>query len=221
MKDGRATVADCSIGIWSAAKTVGTTAKSSLEDDVLADLKDTDRKVVAGALRQVASLGTRRGREALRQFLASEDADIHAAAVLGLLRLGDTGGLSAADTLEGKKIEDWFVLSQIHAAIAAIKDKTAVPDLIRLSRSSHDSLVKSASYALRELKSPDSASRLAELLDHPNSDVRYNAIAGLDAIEHGEDAETPSVASFEKNPDRFVTQWKNWWTNTGRRKYQK
>lgn len=222
VKDGKATVADCSTGIWSAAKVVETTeAKSSLEDDILADLKDADHNIIAGALRQLAGLGTRRGHEALKQFLVSDDPDIRAAAVRGLLTLGDTSALSAVASLEDKKFNDWFVLGQIHGAISTIKDKAAVPDLIQLTRSSHDDLVKSAAYALREIKSPSSVSRLVELLDHPSRDVRFDALAGLDAIVHGKDSEMPSPEAFEKNPDKFVAHWKDWWMKTGKKRYEK
>lgn len=220
VKGGKPVVADCSTGVWSAAKTK-VEARSSLEDDVLSDLKDPDTKIVAGALRQLTALGARRGREALKQFLASDDVDIRAAAVRGLLKLGDTSALSAVEGLEGKQLGDMFVLSQIRGSISTVKDKGAVADLIKLTRSSHDELVKSAAYALREIKSPESASRLVELLDHPNRDVRYNAVVGLDAIEHGEPSEAPSKATFEKNPDKVAAHWKDWWTKTGKRKYKK
>ncbi len=222
VKDGKAVVTDCSLGVWSAGKTLKKGGGApSLEDDLLNDLNDTDRKVVAGALKQLGNLRTRRGHEALRQFLSSDAPDIRALAVSGLLKDGDYSGLGLVDGLKEKKIGEWLIMAQIDGQISAIRDKAALPALIELTRSKHDDVVKSAAYALREIKSPTSAARLVELLDHSNPNVRYDAVAGLDAIEHGEKAETPSVASFEKNSDKYVVRWKDWWTKTGKKKYQK
>lgn len=222
VKDGRVVVSDCSSGVWSAGKTLKKGGGTpSLEDDLVNDLNDTDRKIVAGALKQLSNLRTRRGHQALKQFLSSDVPDIQALAVSGLLKDGDYSGLALVDGLKEKKLGEWLIMAQIDGQISAIRDKAALRALIELTHSKHDDVVKSAAYALREIKSPSSAARLVELLDHSNPGVRYDAVAGLDAIEHGEKAETPSVSSFEKNSDKYATRWKEWWVKTGQKKYQK
>lgn len=222
---GKIAIAECPRDIWPASKKLrgksGKAASAELEDDLRADLRDAEGKDALAAIRQLGNMKSRGSVPDLKRLLDSADLDIRAGAVRSLLKLGDYSGLKFVDGLQGKKFQEWLILAEIDGLISGINNKAAVPELLALSKSEHIPSVRAAVGALRAIKSPASAQRLVELLDHPNRDIEYAAMATLDEMEHGESAETPTTTAFAQAPDRYVSQWKAWWGTSGRKKYSK
>lgn len=225
VSDGKVAIAECPRDLWPASKKSrgksGKAARAELEDDLRADLKDAEGKEALAAIRQLGNIKSRASAADLKRLLDSADVDIRAGAVRSLLRLSDYSGLKFVDGLQGKKFQEWLILAEIDGLISGINDKAAVPELLALTKSEHEPLVRAAADALRAIKSPASAQRLVELLDHPNRDIAYTAMATLDELEHGELSETPTTTVFAQAPEKYLSQWKAWWGASGRKKYSK
>ncbi len=90
----------------------------------------------------------------------------------------------------------------------------ARPQLASLMRSHVPSLALAAAMALRQLGIRAAQPDLIHALDHPNQEVRYQAVMGLAELEPGV-GEAPSFPLYQRNEGYYLRLWKRWGQQSG------
>jgi hypothetical protein len=98
------------------------------------------------------------------------------------------------------------------AKVTEPKDLVALEDL---TSSSIFSIQFGAMAGIRNIRSPQSARTLVQLLDDPNNNIQFLAVITLSEIFQMGDDYGPTMYSFDQNPSRYTTLWKNWAKSQG------
>jgi hypothetical protein len=86
-----------------------------------------------------------------------------------------------------------------------------VRTMTRVARSQDLAVRQAAIHALRVFKHPASFPVLAEALDDPDRDVRYDAVVTLCMAMKAPDLPCPSVPLFEKDEQKYIRPVRAWW----------
>jgi hypothetical protein len=92
------------------------------------------------------------------------------------------------------------------------RNLAAHSELARLSRSAMPELAYVATLALRQLHDPVTLPDLIVALEHPDQQVRYQAVMGLAELEP-EAGLGPAFKRYCENESLYLHQWKQWWQN--------
>jgi hypothetical protein len=93
--------------------------------------------------------------------------------------------------------------------LSNVRAPAARPQLASLIRSHVPSVALAAVMALRQLGIRAAQPDLIHALDHPNQQVRYQAMMGLAELEPGV-AEAPSFPLYQRNEPYYLRLWKHW-----------
>lgn len=196
---------------------------AKLEAELLASLGDPDREVAWAALEQVGNLGHVGSTQAIRDIATLGVPAFQGQAYIALLRLGDYSMLNQAIRFVEGTVDDAELRRLqfgVAEAISDIKDRSQLPVLKSLLASPSVSLRRAAAKALRFTSDPSSAARLVQALDDTDSDVRYDAMMALAALDGAASENAPARDLFDRQPARYLARWKTWWETSGRQKYQ-
>ncbi|HXE90324.1 MAG TPA: HEAT repeat domain-containing protein [Terriglobales bacterium] len=97
----------------------------------------------------------------------------------------------------------------LYAIGSWVKDRRAVPAMVRLLSSKDPATRVAASQALWHIADPSSTTALLRLLQDPSRDVRYYAVRALAEIT-GQKQWGPSIPEFAENEGRYLQHWKQW-----------
>ena len=177
-----------------------------------------------------------------RRLARSPSANVRSFALAGLIERSDAEALlqferefdelaDASLTGLAQDSIELFFRNPAPEAIAALGRLTTV-------KSGHPSPKRAATFALRVMHTEASLKYFVELLDSPEPEVRYNAMAGLASFANlghvplaeklqskGQPMTTtrgpyttdqtrahfPTTANFAQDEGRYIAFWKNWW----------
>lgn len=107
-----------------------------------------------------------------------------------------------------------MALVNIETDLSLIRDDRTRLTLEALSVSRYVSIREGAVQALRGIKDPRSGPALAKRLDDPNSTIQYLAVISMAEIFGKYDGDyAPSMYLFDKNPEKYIELWKQWWAD--------
>jgi hypothetical protein len=86
-----------------------------------------------------------------------------------------------------------------------------VRTMTRLARSQDLVLRQAAFHALRAFRDPASFPVLAEALDDPDRDVRYNAVVTLCMAINAPNVPCPSMPLFDEDEQKYIGPVRAWW----------
>ena len=160
---------------------------------------------------------TARTRSILEKECDDPDAETAMDSVAALIKFLPTRGLSTLDRMpfSGDRLQP-NVLSQI----SSITERGAEPGLEELLGSESSAVRFAAIYAIRRMKLPTSAVALSRALDDPDIHVRYQAVIALAELNPNHGEYGPSIPTFEKDPSRYTSHWKQWWLDEGQHQYR-
>ncbi len=191
-----------------------------LEYDLKATLSETNRAEVLPAVQLLGSLRKVDSTEELKRLVPTGDKEIEGSVYLALMKVGDYTLMEQAATFLESVFEDPGLQSlqvQLGLAIWNIRDEAALPALHKLARSNKLSVRQAAMQALRNIESPRSVPILVSRLEDTDQDVRYLAVSALErTITHNVG---PTKDYFRENEQKYLTQWKNWWSTEGKKEY--
>lgn len=109
-------------------------------------------------------------------------------------------------------------MSQIDSIIeeSSIEDFGALKELVKCR---YPMIRFLAMDAIRKLRAPRTMPFLVAQLDSSDRNVRYDALITLAEITDKGGDFGPTMATFEKDPAKYVNRWKQWWTEEGARRY--
>lgn len=152
-------------------------------------------------------------RATLRNMLTRSDRRLRLPAAAALIQVDDADGIKVAEDalLNPINSDEPHLTNDLRAALGAskIKNPSAIPSLSRLLGAEDVETRRVAASALRRTGLPGAISPLILALSDSDIDVQYSAVMGLSEIT-GKLSGAPSVALFRKDPEPFVTYWRNW-----------
>ena len=194
------------------------------------------RLAEGGAL---VDLNDTNGQLLFADLASSPNVSVRALAWAEQLRLGQTAGLIslASADLSALGQSTWLMLTSTICQFTST-DPAAISSLEKLTSSDFgDDMKTCAAHSLRAIHSAAAVVILAGLLDSTSPRLQYEAVAGIASFANGlpvqtqknvldmsafaapSDATTatddtrknfPTMAAFNKQPQAYVTFWKNW-----------
>jgi len=202
---------------------VAQTTAGKLEAVIFASLSDPDPEVARTALEQVGSLRKVQSTLAIREIAMSGPADLQGLAYVALLKLGDYSLLSESIRFVEQQVQDLDLQrlqSGVSEAIGDTTDRRVLPTLNSLLASPNLSLRRAAARALRHIGDPSSARALVAALDDGDRDVQYDAVMALAELAGASPDNAPAREVFDKNPSKYLNNWKIWWETSGKATYK-
>lgn len=182
-------------------------------------------EVVALAVRGLSS-GPHRQASYLPRFskmTSSRNAAISGAAIAARIRLADTSALvSAADWPKNGQRAPTGQVCDIAWAISSgkhtVADKAGVKGLTSIMGSKIVEFRRQASDVLREIATKDMTAALIGMLDDSDTLVQWHVVLALYRAAEGPwnkavKGLAPGLDAFQREPKRYVSQWKQWWTD--------
>jgi hypothetical protein len=170
-------------------------------------VEDAERNRALDALRR---LHTDLAADELREALKSASGEFRLEVARSLVARNDISGLPMVEQtlLKPGQLPEATLLN-VAGSLSGLKDPRAVPTLARIVQAGPLQARRPASYALRRTDSPSALRPLSQLLNDPDPEVRYNAVAGMGEITH-QDEWTPAKPEFYKNEVRYLSYWRRW-----------
>ena len=203
------------------------TPRAGLEKVLIHSLESADAVVLVPSIKGLGEIGGTRAREALEAFLKRlkpTERLFRGMALASLVRLGSKEAVRAGAFLV--LTPDWsseteFVKDEICSAIGDIADPDCAAVLLPSIAAEDARLRREAARALRGMHLQSNIPYLLSALDNADVEVRYQAMIGLaETLNRGGDW-APSFPAFARNPDLYISKWKNWWKEEGQRSYAK
>ena len=155
---------------------------------LLEAIKDSDWWVRSRAADALGRIGGRRVIDAVLQLVRDQDEDIRRAAIEILNQTKDP---RAVDSLvQATRDPDWWVSERAVDALAEIGSKRAVPRLVEMLRGGNAKMLPVVVRALGKLGDGQVVGVLTPLLEHPEREVRVEAMQALATIADPASAET-------------------------------
>lgn len=105
----------------------------------------------------------------------------------------------------------WSLMAQ---KVSELRAPVAYSQLAALVRSTSPELARAAAMALRQLHERAAIPSLISALNHPDQQVRYQAVMGLAELEPGVGL-GPSFDLYRINEPDYIERWKQWWASSG------
>jgi hypothetical protein len=150
---------------------------------------------------------------------SSTDPEIAFSAIGILLKTGMPESISKLRGYLEAYHEDQPTIALISAGteLSLVTNAKALPDVEALSGSRFISIQFAAMDAIRRIASATSAPVLVRRLDDANRNVQYSAVITLAELFDKSGDYGPSIELFDKNPQKYIVLWKQWWADQGRR----
>jgi HEAT repeats len=157
--------------------------------------------------------GARIGSATQALRLATHDADtvVRLQALAALLKRNDISQLNVVEDIllrQPPNIEQ-YLKGNLAAALDGIKDSRAIPALTDLLTAAEVRVRQRAAAALRHMGVADVTAPLVIALNDSDRQVRYEAVVGLAEITRQYEW-APSIETFQKDEQRYLTYWKGW-----------
>lgn len=209
--------------------TAGGQGLEKLEQALRAVLLLTDRDDQIQALELLGGFdqATPGTSSALLSLTHSPDPVVVLSAFVVLLKISGTPDIDQADLLANLKIyldsyplgTEPTQLTNIGSELGHIQSDKALAGLEALSDCRYVPIRFGALSAIRNVRSPNSASVLIRHLDDKDGNVRYVAVIALAEIFQKYGDYAPGMGLFDKNPDFYTRLWKDWWVQEGRAQF--
>lgn len=108
-----------------------------------------------------------------------------------------------------------IALVSVGTELSNISNLKALPDLEALTNCRFVSIRYGAMAALRNIGSRESVPMLIQHLDDSNSNIQYSAVITLAEILDKRGDYGPNMEMFDKDPEKYIALWKQWWTDEG------
>lgn len=105
----------------------------------------------------------------------------------------------------------WHLVVQ---KVSELRVPAARPQLAALLESPKVELARAAAVALRQLHDRAAMPDLIRALDHPDQEVRYQAVMGLAELEPSVEA-GPAFELYRTDESQYIQRWKQWWQSSG------
>ena len=183
-----------------------------------------DTSTVLAGMDGLISLKAPNSASIFRQHLSDSRLSVRAKAILGLVQLGDSEGNKEflkelqSDTMNSSNLTGqerqearWeFIQAMMYMGNSK---KTEYSKILIPLVNSKDKFIRQASInALRQIKSEDAVPTFVALLDDPDFKVQYMAVISLCEINNPKKTGCPSSVLFGQNPQKYITEWKKWWS---------
>jgi hypothetical protein len=151
----------------------------------------------------------------------SPDPEVALSAFAVLLKIkgpDDTIGVQVLTDLKAyldthAAVSESEVLVNIGSELGQIGNEKALPALESLAGSRYFPIRFGAMSAIRHIRSPQSAAVLIQHLDDADHNIRYVAVIALAEIFQKYGDYAPGMGLFDKNPEKYVQLWKEWYRN--------
>ena len=199
--------------------------KEGIQEEFSALYNESDPELVKAGLRCTGEMGNASTiLPDLRRLKDSKDPGIHLTSVAWLARTGDIPAIKEIVSFLGS--EDFSRRSsertpehnqRLHDAIDALNSMGGLNNpaiavlLTPLLKHADWGIRYSTLQALRGLKNPQTLPAIAPLLDDDHKEVQYHAIMAMCAIANPPNTMCPSTPLFDRNPAKYVSDWKTWW----------
>jgi hypothetical protein len=107
----------------------------------------------------------------------------------------------------------WSLVAQRLGELSA---QVAPSQLAALLQSVNQELSRAAAVALRQLHNSAAVPYLIDALNHPDQNIRYQAIMGLAELEPGV-GPGPAYGLYQSHESEYIERWRRWWESSGRR----
>jgi hypothetical protein len=223
-----------------AATDASADARSDLRSELLLAATDDDPRITRAAVGALAELDGPAATPVLNEAANASDLGTRVRALTWLTRFGDatafdrlaemlaqpafaqsTSRVAIRNDHDASLViahEDVFrALSAVALrdpftpATPAAQRSQFAQTMASLARSQPLGIRREAIQALRQLKEPASFPVLADALDDPDADIRYNAMSTLCTAMQAPDLPCPSIPLFEENEQRYVARVREWW----------
>jgi len=195
------------------------TIQERLRDEVLAAIRPDAADHTCRVLRNLIFLRSRSEAvmRKLEELSKHKPPTIAASALAARLALGDGTvmtrllALGEAGTLRGVQYMDFSL------ACDTLTSPEDIPTVSVMLSAGSPRFRRSGTYLLREMKDPRAAPLLGRALQDEDRMVQYHALMGLSRHARGMHGWAPGAALFEKDPDYYVSRWRQWWEANKRR----
>ncbi len=183
--------------------------------------EEADGDVAAEGVLGLTSLNRREYLPLLKRLSQNKAPLVRARAIAGRVRMGDTDSPTdllreldssifpaSTDATAHSKAEAAFLGAINSLAHSSQPGKLSI--IITLAGHKNASIRRQALQELRGLKSEESIPALVKLLDSADKTEQYTAVITLCNIAHPNGVGCPSGILFERDRNKFISEWKAW-----------
>ena len=151
---------------------------------------------------------------ALAKLAIADDTEVAAEAIALWLKIDPAVAIQTLYPFmkEHGRALDGIQLANLATQLGTITDGDAVVPLEQLTSSGVSSIRYGAVYALRHLRSTHSYPIFVRLLDDPDLNISYQAVAALAETTGKTGDYGPNMQVFQGSPQRYIRLWKLWWS---------
>jgi hypothetical protein len=165
------------------------------------------------AVEALRTISTPAATLALRSAAQDSDANTRILAIAALLARGNIDYLDEAVSalLSAKHGANGFLIWRLASSLEfGVRDRKAIPALVRLLRARYVPVRRAAAAALRNTHDRGAIEPLAEALHDPDREVQYQAVIGLAEITGAPSEWSPASGTFDKDPKKYLDHWRDW-----------
>jgi len=183
-----------------------------------------DTGTALSGLDGLAQINSKDAMPVFKDFLRDNRLPFRVKAIAGLIRLGDYEVENEfmkellSDKLNSSNVHTQEVQEArrdlVHAIMHMGDTKNAKYSKALVQLVNHkDRFIRQASInALRQIKSSDAIPTFVSLLDDPNPNFQYVAVISLCEMNNPKKTGCPSSIRFDQDRQKYITEWKNWWS---------